>query len=206
MGSHFLILVESAGILVFALSGAMAAARKQMDIFGFLVLALMPAVGGGTIRDLILDVPVFWVEDHLPIWITVAAALIVWFGERHIESRKRAILWADAFGLAFFAVVGARKAWLATGDHLIAVVMGVTTGVAGGMIRDVIANEVPLILQREIYATAAFAGALMFALLTALHLPGPITISLSVAVAFTIRASAVAFGWTLPGRKPRPPA
>lgn len=151
---------------------------------------------------MILDVPVFWVEDSLPIWITGFAALAAWFGEKYFDSRRRVILWADAFGLALFAVVGARKTFLVTGDYLIAIMMGVTTGVAGGMIRDIIANEVPMILQREVYATAAFAGALVFALLSFLALPVSVIMTVSVSIAFAVRASAIVWGWSLPGRRP----
>lgn len=194
-------IVEDLGIFVFALSGALAAARKDMDIFGFAVLALMPAVGGGTIRDLVLDLPVFWVENSRPIVIALAAALLAWFAERHVASRQRLIVWADALGLALFAAVGAEKAWTATGDHLIAVMMGVTTGVAGGMIRDIIANEVPLILQQDIYATAAVVAALAFVAAASVGLAAPWPLLIGVALGFAVRASAIAWNWSLPRRR-----
>jgi len=196
-----LLLAEGIGIFVFALSGALAAARKEMDIFGFAVLALMPAVGGGTIRDLVLDLPVFWVENSWPIVIALAAALLAWFAERHIASRQRLIIWADALGLALFAAVGTEKAWAVTGDHLIAVMMGVTTGVAGGMIRDIIANEVPLILQQDIYATAAVAAALALVLTTSAGLATPWPVLVGVVVGFAVRACAISWNWSLPRRR-----
>ncbi|WP_281300929.1 MULTISPECIES: trimeric intracellular cation channel family protein [unclassified Iodidimonas] len=198
--SPLFVIIESVGILAFALSGALSAARKDMDIFGFAVLALMPAVGGGTLRDLILDVPVFWIEDTRPIWITGIAVLAAYFGEKHLESRRTVIIWFDALGLALFAVTGARKAFLVTNDPLIATMMGVVTGVAGGIIRDIIANDVPMILQQEIYATAAFIGALLYVLLAWAGLPFIWAAGIGFLASFIIRAGAIQFGWSLPKR------
>lgn len=200
MGPLFLI-IESIGLLAFALSGALAAARKDLDIFGFAILALMPAVGGGTLRDLVLDAPVFWITDTRPVWITGIAVLLAYYGERHLVSRQKVIIWADSIGLALFAVAGAQKALSITGDPLIAVMMGVTTGVAGGMIRDIIANEVPLVLQHEVYATAAFGGAAAFALLSYSEIPVFWITILAFLIGFLIRACAILWGWSLPRRK-----
>lgn len=105
-------------------------------------------------------------EDTRPIWITGVGVLAVYFGENFLNSRRKVIVWADAVGLALFAVAGAQKAYLETGDPLISVMMGVATAVAGGIIRDIIANEIPLILQQEVYATAAFCGAFVYMALT----------------------------------------
>ncbi|GER01215.1 membrane protein [Iodidimonas gelatinilytica] len=199
--SPLFIMIESVGILAFSLSGALSAARKDMDIFGFAVLALMPAVGGGTLRDLVLDVPVFWVEDTRPIWITGVGVLAVYFGENFLNSRRKVIVWADAVGLALFAVAGAQKAYLETGDPLISVMMGVATAVAGGIIRDIIANEIPLILQQEVYATAAFCGAFVYMALTLVGFDFIWAAGFGFAAGFMVRALAIWFGWSLPKRK-----
>ena len=190
------------GVFVFAISGALAAVRKDMDIFGVTMIALFPAVGGGTLRDIILDVPVFWVVDTTPVWVTFAAAVISFFLSPLLESRLRVLIWADAFGLALFAVLGAGKALDATGSVLIAVMMGVATGVVGGMIRDVVCNDLPLVLRREIYATAACAGAGTFCLLRGLNVQEDISLWVSVAGAFAVRAAGILLGLSLP-RPPR---
>ncbi|MBT8090458.1 MAG: trimeric intracellular cation channel family protein, partial [Gammaproteobacteria bacterium] len=150
-------LLEMTGTAAFAVSGALAASRKNMDIFGFCVLALMPAVGGGTIRDILIDrVPVFWIADNRYIAVAIIAALIVFFTSYRPGSRRRILIWMDALGLALFAALGTEICLQHDTGPLVAVMLGVTTAVTGGMIRDIICNEIPLILSREIYATAAF--------------------------------------------------
>lgn len=194
-------ILDSVGLLAFALSGGLVAARKRLDILGFAVLALMPAVGGGTVRDLVLGEPVFWIIDTRPIWITAVAVLLAYYGERHLMSRKKVIIWADALGLSLFAVSGAHKALTVTGDPLIAVILGVVTGVAGGIIRDIIAHEMPLVLNPEVYATAAFGGATVYALLAYTPLPIMWVGAIAFACGFIIRAAAIIWGLALPRRK-----
>jgi uncharacterized membrane protein YeiH len=190
---------DLAGVFVFAISGALAAARKDMDLFGISVLALMPAVGGGTLRDLVLGEQVFWVKGTLSIWVALAAAILTFLFARMLESRMKWLIWADAAGLALFCVVGAEKALVVSGSPLVAVMLGVATGVAGGIIRDVICNEIPIVLKEgELYATAAFAGAGTFCLLNYLGVSGSITLWVSMALAFACRAGAITWGWKLP--------
>ena len=160
-----MIMLDYLGVFVFAVSGALLAYRKHMDIFGFVVMALAPAIGGGTLRDLMLDVPVFWIYEPSYLFVTLAAALLTFAAHRFFTRAQRILVWFDAVGLSVFCVLGAAKAFEATNNATVAVVMGVITAVAGGIIRDVIANDVPLILQKEIYATAAFFGALIYVLL-----------------------------------------
>ncbi|MEM6709068.1 MAG: trimeric intracellular cation channel family protein [Pseudomonadota bacterium] len=187
------------GVFVFALSGAVMAIRKEMDFFGALVLALMPAVGGGTLRDLVLDVPVFWLEDRTYLVLTLIASCVAWVALPWVERVRRLMLWSDALGLAVFCVLGASKTLDVVGLPSIAIMMGVVTAVAGGMARDVIANEIPLIMQREIYATAAFAGASVYVLLQ------PVDPSSAVAAGFLtallLRAVGMLRGWSLPKRR-----
>ena len=156
------LVAEGSPLRITSVSGALAASRKGMDIFGFCVLALMPAVGGGTIRDIIIDrVPVFWVSDNRYIAVAIIAALVVFFApHRKPGGRRQLLIWADALGLALFAALGTEVCLQHDTGPLVAVMLGVTTAVTGGMIRDVICNEIPLILSREIYATAAFAASL----------------------------------------------
>lgn len=184
------------GVWVFAMSGAFLASKKGMDLFGFIVLALMPAIAGGTIRDIVLGVPVFWIEDTTYLIITVAAALVTFFGVRLISRALRLLLWFDAVGLAVFSVLGAAKAFAVTDDAIIAVTMGVVSAVAGGIVRDVIANETPLILHREVYATAAFLGALSFVALNSIDTT--LSVWAGFFVALLARAGGIVWGWRLP--------
>lgn len=184
------------GVFVFALSGGVLAARKGLDLFGFVVLALMPAVGGGTLRDLVLDAPVFWVENPDYLYVTLAAAILSFALHRRMLERHKVLRWLDAAGLSLFCVLGAAKALELTSDPTIAVTMGVVTAVAGGILRDTIANDLPLILQREVYATAAFLGALTFVLMQSYELPGAVLIGIGVALG--IRTLGIVRGLELP--------
>ncbi len=184
------------GVFVFALSGGVLAARKDMDLFGFVVMALMPAVGGGTLRDLVLDAPVFWVVNTNYLYVTGAAAVLSFVLHRRLLERHHVLRWLDAAGLSLFCVLGASKALALTNDPTIAVVMGVVTAVAGGIVRDTIANDVPLILRREVYASAAFGGALVFVAMASLQLPGA-TLA-GIACAFVIRWFGIVRGLELP--------
>ena len=187
------------GVFVFAISGALMAVRKNMDLFGMFVLALMPAVGGGTLRDLLLDLPVFWIQDPVYIGLTALAVVFTYFGQRFGTRRARVLAWADALGLSVFCVLGTAKALDAGASMIIAAMMGVMTAVAGGIIRDVVANEVPYILQREIYATAALVGCMSYLLLAQFAIP----YSGWIAIAFALgcRGLGIARGWSLPSGK-----
>ena len=144
------------GVFVFAISGALAADRRGMDLFGFVAIALLPAIGGGTVRDIVLGAPVFWVQDTIYLWLIGAAALLTFLAAPVLQRVERLLLWADAVGLSVFCVAGAAKSFALTGSAEVAVVLGVVTAVLGGIIRDVVCNEIPLILRQDIYATAAF--------------------------------------------------
>ncbi|MEM1434159.1 MAG: trimeric intracellular cation channel family protein [Pseudomonadota bacterium] len=188
--------LDYVGVFVFAVSGAMTAVRKEMDLFGCVVLALMPAVGGGTIRDLVLDVPVFWIVDNRYLLITLCAAVVTAVAYHWVLRAQRVVIWSDAVGLAVFSVLGAAKAWEVTGKPIIAVMMGVVTAVAGGIVRDVIANDVPLVLQREIYATAAFGGALVYVAAVQFAVPGALWAG--IGLAFALRSAGIYWHWSLP--------
>lgn len=174
----------------------MLAARKGMDIFGFVVLALMPAIGGGTLRDLILSEPVFWLSDTTYLFITLAAALVTFITIRSMAKLNNVLLWFDALGLSVFCVIGTAKAMEVLGDPVISVVMGVITAVAGGILRDVIANEPPLVLHKEVYATAAFSGAVSYVLATSYM--ADFAIVLGIVVAFLVRGLGIRMGLSLP--------
>jgi uncharacterized membrane protein YeiH len=205
MFASFVLTLDLLGTAVFAVTGALVASRKQMDIIGFMLLAIVTGVGGGSLRDTMLgELPVFWVENPAYLGICVAVAALVFFLAHIPESRYRALLWLDAAGLAVFCVVGAEKALDAGAGPLIAVAMGVATATLGGVIRDVLGGEVPLILRKEIYVTAALAGAIAFVGLAALGLDGPLAMIAGFAVCFAIRALALHYHWSLPVYRARP--
>ncbi|MEM6492377.1 MAG: TRIC cation channel family protein, partial [Pseudomonadota bacterium] len=135
---------DYAGVVVFALSGALAAARSRLDPFGFVVIGVVTGVGGGSMRDVLLDSgPVFWIADPGYLVAATAAALAGWFLAPKLESRIRTLIWCDAVGLALFAVLGAQKALSVGASPSVAVVMGVMSATFGGLLRDVICNELP---------------------------------------------------------------
>ena len=199
--------LDYAAAFVFALTGALAASRAQLDIIGFFFLAGLTAVGGGTLRDTILDRdPVFWVADPTPLAIACVAALIVFFTAHLLESRLRVLIWLDALALPIAVAAGVSVATSLGQSPAIVLVMGVVTGTFGGLMRDVVANEVPLVLkQGELYVTAALAGAgaALVAPLVTEHEAAPILAC--IAVTFALRAGSLAFGWRLPVYKARPP-
>ncbi|WP_430436734.1 trimeric intracellular cation channel family protein [Oceanibaculum nanhaiense] len=198
------ILLDLLGIALFAATGALSASRKQLDIIGFLFLATITGIGGGTARDLILDVPVFWVEQPLHILICAVTAIGLFFTAHLLESRYRLLLWLDAVALAAYGVFGAYKGLLVTGSPVVAVVMGMLTGTLGGILRDVLAGEPSVLMRKEIYITAAMAGGLCYVGASLAGLALPLAAGAGFAVALGIRSGALAFGWSLPSYKGRP--
>lgn len=196
-------LLDFAGIALFSATGALSASRKQLDIVGFMFLGTITGIGGGTLRDLILDVPVFWVQQPNYILICALAAVLVYFTAHKLESRFRLLLWLDALALAAYGIFGAYKGLQVSGAPIVAVVTGALTGVAGGILRDVVAGEPSVIMRREIYMTAVILGTMVFVLLDGLGLPVTLSTTIGAAIAFAVRAGALAYGWTLPQYKPR---
>lgn len=191
------------GVVAFTITGALVASRKQMDIVGFALLGTVTGIGGGTLRDVLLGVPVFWVREPAYLVTCVLVSALVFFTAHIPQSRYRAVLWLDAIGLALFAVTGAEKAAVSE-SGIVAVAMGVITATCGGIIRDLLGGEIPVILSREIYASAALAGATVFMLLMSLDAPREVGVGAGFATGFLIRAAALHRGWSLPRYRPRP--
>lgn len=196
-------LLDLLAAIAFAITGALVASRKQLDVLGFIWLAVITGVGGGTVRDLILGVPVFWVVDPSPVIACIATAVIVHFTAHLMESRYRFILLFDAFGMALVAVIGAAKGLDAGAGALVAVMMGVMTAALGGIIRDTLGQEPSVILRREIYVVAALVGAGAYVVLAQFALDRIISMGVSVALAFVLRVLALRFNWALPAYKGR---
>ena len=186
------------GIFVFAASGALAAARLRATMVTFAFFALVTGVGGGTVRDLLIGAPVFWVHDALPAATCMIAALLVWFTPRRLWS-DHALDWLDAVGLVAFAVFGAAKALDYGIPPFVAGMMGVVTGCVGGIMRDLLANEPSILLRPELYVTAAAVASGLFVLLRWWGLDVPVAGLVAALLGFLLRAIAIRRGLGLPG-------
>lgn len=196
-----LYLLELFGVAVFAVSGALAAARKNMDLFGIIVIAAVTAIGGGTLRDVLLDRhPIFWFQNTTYLLVIIAAAVFTVIYTRYRDVPLKALLVADAFGLALFTVSGAKIAEQLGMPGIIVVFMAALTGTAGGMLRDVLCAEVPLILRREIYATASIAGAIVYVAGQAAGLDSAVVALAAMALVFALRMAAIFLGWHMPDK------
>ncbi len=199
-----LLILDFAGVAVFAATGALAASRKQLDIVGFIFLAAITGIGGGTLRDLILGkLPVFWIKEPAFIAVCVLVALTIFFSAHLIESRYRLLLWLDALGLAAYSVMGTVIGLEFGISPYAAIVTGIMTATFGGIFRDVISGEKSVLLSDEIYISAALLGATSFALLMEFGLDKNVAIIIGVSLAFALRAAALLFGWTTPRYKSR---
>lgn len=193
-------------VFIFAMTGALAASRAQLDLVGFVFIACLTAVGGGTIRDVILDRAVFWVDDPRFILIAAIAAFMVFFTAHLFESRLRAIFWLDAMALAVAVPAGVAAALSQDATWPIVIIMGVCTGCFGGLMRDVVCNEVPLVLkQGELYVTCAFSGAAVAVFMLRFEDIAPFALLACAGTVFALRAGSLALGWRLPVYKSRPP-
>ena len=196
--THPFLALDYLGVAVFALSGALAAARLRHDVVTAAAFAILTGMGGGTLRDLLIGAPVFWVHAGGYLWTCLAAALGVWLvGER--AWRGSALLWLDAIGLAAYAVVGAAKALNADVSAIAAVLMGVLTATFGGILRDLFAGEPSVLLKREIYISAEILAAAAYVGAREVGVDPTIAGVVAFALGFVLRAGAIQFGWTLPG-------
>lgn len=192
-------LLDYAGVAVFAATGALAASRKQIDLIGFLFLAIVTGVGGGTLRDVILgQTPVFWVVEPAYLIVASATAIIVYFTAHLVWSRYLWLLWLDAIGLGAYSVIGAAKGLALGFSPPIAVVTGVITATFGGILRDIVTGEPSVLMRREIYVTAALLGASVYTLLHGLGFAELLSTLLAAASAFLLRGGALHYGWTFP--------
>ena len=192
-------IMDFLGVAVFAVSGVLAAGRKHLDWFGVLVIAMVTAVGGGTLRDLLIDRPVFWLVDTGFLWVIIAATLLTMVVVRIRNIPLRALLVADALGLALFAISGARSAETAGYGGIVAVILGTMSGVAGGVLRDMLIAEIPLLLRDgEIYATAALLGIIVYLGLQAAGIERTTAAYFGMAVIAALRFTGIFLGLRMP--------
>ena len=192
-----LLFLDYVGIAVFAVSGALVAAERRLDFVTFVFFAVVTGVGGGTIRDLLIGAPVFWVNTNATLLICIGAAVCVWFLPRRAVT-DRAVLWFDAVGMVAYAVYGASKALAFGVAPVPAFVMGVLTACAGGIIRDVIGSEKTILLRDELYITPAALASGLFVIAVVADLPGPAAVAIAAIAGFVLRALAITRGLRLP--------
>ena len=197
MNPTALVLLDYFGIAVFAISGALVAAEKRLDFVTFIFFAVITGVGGGTLRDLLIGAPVFWIHANGTLLICSIAALLVWVTS-HRRFAGRALLWFDAAGMAAYATYGAAKALGFGVAPLPAFVMGVLTACAGGIIRDVLAGAPSVLMRRELYVTPAALSAGLFVALSLIALPVWPAAAIAIAAGFLLRGGAITRGWSLP--------
>lgn len=193
-----LVSLDYLGIGVFALTGALVAAKKGQTLVTFVFFAVATGVGGGTLRDLLIGAPVFWVHRNSILLICLAASVLVWLMPIRIWG-TRALIWFDAIGLAAYATYGTAKGLAYGVAYLPAIAMGVLTACAGGIIRDILAGEPSILLRPELYVTAAALSAGLMVLLTIFGLSPPVAGAIAVLGGFALRGLAISRGWSLPG-------
>ncbi|MEQ9462991.1 MAG: trimeric intracellular cation channel family protein [Haliea sp.] len=192
------------GIAVFAISGALAAAEKRLDILGFVLFATITGIGGGTVRDLLLQTgEVFWIGNTAYLWVCIGASIATWFLAHFFESLRKLLLWADALGLALFSVLGTQKALAWDAPLLVAIGMGMMTATFGSLIRDGLLGRPPVLLEPDIYVTAAALGAVSYVALASLGWSQEAALPIAVAAAFALRSAAILFDLRLPKYQPR---
>jgi uncharacterized membrane protein YeiH len=192
-----LVWLDYFGIAVFAISGALLAAEKRQTLVTFFFFAVVTGVGGGTLRDLLIGAPVFWIHTNATLLICIGAALLVWRAN-HQRFAGRALLWFDAAGLTAYATYGAAKALAYGVAPVPAFAMGVMTACVGGIIRDVLAGEPSILMRPELYVTAAALAAGLFVGLSLAGLAALPAAAIAIVAGFTLRGTAIARGWSLP--------
>jgi uncharacterized membrane protein YeiH len=192
-----LVYLDWAGLAVFALSGALVAAAHRQTLVTFIFFAVATGVGGGTVRDLLIGAPVFWVHENAMMLICLAAALLVWLSPARAW-QGRTLLWLDAAGLAAYATYGAAKGLAYGVAPIPAVGMGVLTGCVGGILRDVLAGQPSILMRPELYVTAAALSAALSVLLVQVGANATLSAVVATLAGFALRGAAIAFSWSLP--------
>lgn len=195
---NFIILIEVLGTIAFAISGIRLAAAKRFDWFGAYVVGLVTAIGGGTVRDVLLDIPVFWMLSPRYLAVTGISLIAVIIFRQALVRGMRTLFIFDAIGLALFVVVGIQKTLAAGYPMWVAIVMGIITGSFGGIIRDILINEEPLFFRKDIYATACLAGGVGYYLVSQTSAPLWVPQMTCAALIIGLRVLAVHFNWSLP--------
>ncbi len=195
----FSVIMENLGTAAFAISGALAALNKRLDVFGVLVLAFVTAIGGGTIRDIMIGTtPVAWMQDRQAITVIVTAYIITLVFRKYLLRLPRTLAIFDAIGLGFATVVGLQRGLEVGLGPFVCIALGMVTGCFGGVIRDVLLNEIPLVFRKDIYASASLAGGACYFVFSAWDMVAPLAATLSVAAVVGLRLAVMQWKWDLP--------
>lgn len=198
---EFVDVIEALGTIAFAISGIRLASAKRFDWFGAIVIGFVTAIGGGTLRDLLLGITPFWMQSSLYIWCTLFAFFIVAFFRRFLVHLNNTIFWFDCIGLGLFVVVGYEKTMELGYPMWVCIFMGTITGIVGGITRDILINEVPIIFTQELYALACIIGGIIFGVLLLLNVNLAVSEVITAVSVVIIRILATKFGWKLPNLK-----
>ncbi|MFB9862665.1 trimeric intracellular cation channel family protein [Rufibacter immobilis] len=190
--------IDIIGTFVFAISGTLTAASKKLDPFGASVIAFVTALGGGTLRDVLLDVRPVWVQEEKLLITVFASVMVTLLFRQKVEKYRKTMFLFDTLGIAMFTILGLEKALRFGVPPLIALVMGVVSAVFGGVVRDILCNDIPLIFRREIYATACLAGGVAYLLMRLAPVPGEVPMTVAVGIIILIRLLAVKLKWAFP--------
>lgn len=196
-------LLDLVGVAVFAATGALVASRKEMDIVGFGLMATLTGIGGGTVRDILIGRPVFWIADQSYFVVCFSIAAFVFFFAHRVQKRYALLLWADAIGLSAFGVMGAHIATTNGVAALPSIVFGVITATFGGLARDIASGETPLLLKPEVYVTSALVAAGVYIGFSSAGIVSEIAAIVAIILGFLVRAGGIHFGWVLPRYKGR---
>lgn len=195
----FIDLFDFIGTFFFAMSGTLAATSKRMDWFGAMFIGFVTAVGGGTVRDLLMGItPVSWIQTMTYTYCILAAVIIALFFRRHVMQWRKTMFLFDTIGIGVFTIIGLEKALNADILPALSVMMGLSTAVVGGVLRDTLCNDIPLIFKKEIYATACLAGAIIFLIMRRMGVPSEVSQSVTIGVIITIRLIAIRQNWSFP--------
>ena len=194
-------IIDIVGTLAFALSGVMAAVERKFDFFGTIILAFVTAVGGGTLRDILLgSTPVDWMSSDIHIWVILSSIPIAYLFMNTLKRMRKTMFIFDTVGIGLFTILGLEKALDIGMSPMVAVMMGVVSAVFGGITRDILSNQVPLIFRKEVYALACLVGAVSYLLFDYLAIYSEFKLSISIAIVITIRILAIQFQWSIPFR------
>lgn len=195
--SLFLI-IDILGTIAFAVSGSLIAMKKKLDLFGILIIAFVTAVGGGTLRDVLIDVPITWMRDLTFVYVIVITTVVAVVLRKKLNYIRRSLFLFDTIGIALYTIVGVEKGIAASFPPLMCIALGTMSACFGGVIRDILCNEIPVIFRKEIYATACIIGGLSYFILLKTPLSSDIIIVISGSIVIAIRLLAVTFKWSLP--------
>lgn len=198
---QFVDIIEILGTIAFAISGVRLASAKKIDWFGAFVVGFVTAIGGGTVRDLLLDLPPFWMSNSLYLWCTGIAMVIVIIFRKYLVHLNNTFFWFDTLGLSLFVVVGCEKALMLEYSFWVVIIMGTITGIVGGVIRDMLINEIPLVFSAELYAVACVTGGVIFCTLNYFRVGLTINEAITAVSVILIRVLATKYNLHLPALK-----